>query len=82
MFLCLNTVWRFLTVVMGGLKVYFFDSINISSDLEQMYFHDFFFEKLKVQKSCRQLEKGRECLIENIVDLQNYKKKLLFKKTF
>ena len=47
-----------------------------------MYFHDFFFDKLKVQKSCRQLEKGRECLIENIVDLQNYKKKLLFTKTF
>ena len=60
----------------------FFDLINISFHLVQMYFHDFFFEKLKVQKSYRQLEKGREWLIENIVDLQNYKKKHLFTKTF
>ena len=38
----------------------FFDLISISSHLVQMYFHDSFFEKLKVQKSYRQLEKGRE----------------------
>ena len=56
----------------------FLDLINISSHLVQMYFHDFFFEKLKVQKSYRQLEKGHEWLIENMVGLQNYKKKLLF----
>ena len=43
-----------------------------------MYYHNFFFEKLKVQKSYRQLEKGREWLTEKTVGLQNYKKKLLF----